>query len=70
MLSTIGFGFSHSFAMAVFFRCLGGILNGNIGVMRTMISEIIKEKKFQSRAFLLMPMTFNVGVLIGPVLGM
>ncbi|USP79575.1 uncharacterized protein yc1106_06849 [Curvularia clavata] len=69
MLSTIGFGFSNSFAMAVFFRCLGGILNGNIGVMRTMISEIIKEKKFQSRAFLLMPMTFNVGVLIGPVLG-
>ncbi|KAJ5063618.1 major facilitator superfamily domain-containing protein [Bipolaris maydis] len=69
MLSTIGFGFSHNFAMAVFFRSLGGIVNGNIGVMRTMISEIIKEKKFQSRAFLLMPMTFNVGVLIGPVLG-
>jgi hypothetical protein len=38
--------------------------------MRTMISEIIKEKKFQSRAFLLLPMTFNVGVIIGPILGM
>ncbi|KAL6154429.1 hypothetical protein ACJQWK_02035 [Exserohilum turcicum] len=69
MLSTIGFGFSHNFAMAVFFRSMAGILNGNAGVMRTMISEIIKEKKYQSRAFLLMPMTFNVGVLIGPVLG-
>jgi hypothetical protein len=34
-----------------------------------MISEIIKEKRFQSRAFLLMPMTFNIGVIIGPILG-
>ncbi|KAF2795066.1 MFS general substrate transporter [Melanomma pulvis-pyrius CBS 109.77] len=68
MFSIIGFGFSHNFPMAVFFRCLGGILNGNIGVMRTMISEIIKEKKYQSRAFLILPMTFNIGVIIGPVL--
>lgn len=69
MLSIIGFGFSHSFPMAVAFRCLGGVLNGNIGVMRTMISEIIKEKKYQSRAFLILPMTFNIGVIVGPILG-
>ena len=69
MLSIIGFGFSHSFAMAVIFRCLGGILNGNIGVMRTMISEIIKEKKYQSRAFLILPMVFNIGVIFGPIMG-
>jgi hypothetical protein len=30
-----------------------------------MISEIIRDKKFQSRAFLLLPMTFNIGVIIG-----
>jgi hypothetical protein len=70
MFSVLGFGFSHSFTTAVFFRCLGGILNGNIGVLRTMISEIIKEKKFQSRAFLLLPMTFNIGVIVGPILGL
>ena len=69
MVSIVGFGFSHSFAVALFFRCLGGVLNGNIGVMRTMISEIIKEKKYQSRAFLLLPMTFNIGIIIGPILG-
>jgi hypothetical protein len=69
MFSIIGFGFSHNFPMAVFFRCLGGILNGNIGVMRTMISEIIKEKRYQSRAFIILPMTFNIGVIIGPILG-
>ncbi len=69
MLSMIGFGFSQNFATAIAFRCLGGVLNGNIGVMRTMISEIIKEKKFQSRAFILLPMTFNIGVIVGPILG-
>ena len=69
MCSIIGFGFSHNFGMAVAYRCFGGMLNGNIGVMRTMISEIIKEKKYQSRAFLILPMTFNIGVIIGPILG-
>lgn len=69
MCSIIGFGFSQSFPMAVACRYLGGVLNGNIGVMRTMISEIIKEKKYQSRAFLILPMTFNIGVIIGPILG-
>lgn len=36
VLSCIGFGFSTSFAQALFFRALGGITNGNIGVLRTM----------------------------------
>ncbi|OJK03937.1 hypothetical protein ASPACDRAFT_13041, partial [Aspergillus aculeatus ATCC 16872] len=68
-ISCLGFGFSRSFAAAVVFRTLGGCLNSNVGVMRTMISEIIEEKKYQSRAFLLLPMCFNIGVIIGPVLG-
>ncbi|KAI0144219.1 MFS general substrate transporter [Hypoxylon sp. NC0597] len=69
LLSCVGYGFSTSFYQALFFRCLGGATNGNVGVMRTMISEIVREKKYQSRAFLILPMTFNIGVIIGPVLG-
>lgn len=69
MISCLGSGFSRSFYQALFFRSLGGVMNGNTGVIRTMISEIVREKKFQSRAFLLLPMTFNVGVIIGPILG-
>lgn len=68
-LSCVGFGFSRTFWQAMVCRTFGGALNGNVGVMRTMISEIIKEKKFQSRAFLLLPMCFNIGVIIGPILG-
>lgn len=45
MLSCLGFGFSQTFWQALIFRMMGGALNGNVGVMRTMISEIIREKK-------------------------
>ncbi|KAI1149162.1 major facilitator superfamily domain-containing protein [Nemania diffusa] len=69
LISCLGFGFSTNYKQALFFRSLGGITNGNVGVMRTMISEIIRDKKYQSRAFLILPMTFNVGVIIGPILG-
>ncbi|CAK7215656.1 hypothetical protein SBRCBS47491_002555 [Sporothrix bragantina] len=68
-LAGTSFGFSQSFWQALFFRSLGGATNGNVGVLRTMISEIIREKKYQSRAFLILPMTFNIGVIIGPILG-
>lgn len=45
-VATLGFGFSRTFLTAMIFRSLGGALNGNVGVMRTMISEIVEEKKF------------------------
>lgn len=44
-LSVLGFGFSTTFWQAMVFRIMGGALNGNVGVMRTMISEIVREKK-------------------------
>ncbi|KAL8306046.1 hypothetical protein RB600_008769 [Gaeumannomyces tritici] len=69
LISTIGYGFSTTFQQALFFRVLGGITNGNVGVLRTMISETVYEKKYQSRAFLLLPLTFNIGTIIGPMLG-
>lgn len=45
-ISCLGFGFSRSFIAAAVFRTLGGALNSNVGVMRTMIAEIIQEKKY------------------------
>ncbi|OHE96566.1 major facilitator superfamily transporter [Colletotrichum orchidophilum] len=68
-VSAIGMGLSTSYASVVFFRVLAGALNGNVGVLRTMISEIVEDKRYRSRAFLLLPMCFNVGVIIGPLLG-
>ncbi|KAK2761314.1 hypothetical protein FQN54_001836 [Arachnomyces sp. PD_36] len=67
-LSCVGVGFSKSYAVAAVFRTLGGALNSNVGVMRTMISEMV-EKKYRPRAFLILPMCFNIGVIIGPIFG-
>ncbi|KAI8648386.1 hypothetical protein LRP88_02154 [Fusarium phalaenopsidis] len=67
-ISALGMGFAKSLHTAFFFRCLAGALNGNVGVLRTMISEIVVDKRHQARAFLLLPMCFNVGVIIGPLL--
>lgn len=44
-ISCLGFGFSTTFWQALLFRMIGGATNGNVGVMRTMISEIVREKK-------------------------
>ena len=68
-LSCLGLGFSRSFVAAAAFRTFGGAINGTVGIIRTMISEIVKEKKFQSRAFLILPLSFNVAALFGPALG-
>jgi len=68
-ISVIGFGFSENLAMALTFRILGGCLNGNVGVLRTMVAEVVVEKKYHSRAFLIMPMCFNIGIIVGPAIG-
>lgn len=41
-VSTIGFGFSRSLLMAVFCRSLGGVLNGNVSVMRTVSATVLE----------------------------
>ena len=65
IVSNLAFGFARSIPALMFWRLVAGAANGNIGVMRTMTAEIVKEKKYQSRAFLLLPLIFNLGIAIG-----
>ncbi|KAF9890322.1 hypothetical protein FE257_005988 [Aspergillus nanangensis] len=67
--SCIGVAFSTSFAQAVFWRSFGGAINGTVGIIRTSIAENVKEKKYHSRAFLILPIGFNIASLFGPVMG-
>lgn len=68
-VSCVGYGFSTTFASAMFWRVFAGCVNGLVGIIRTMISEITVERKYQSRAFLILPMSFNVAGILGPILG-
>ncbi|KAK7719299.1 hypothetical protein SLS57_005798 [Botryosphaeria dothidea] len=65
--SCLGVGFSHTFLQATLWRMFGGAINGTIGSARTMVAETV-EKRFHSRAFLLLPLAFNVANILGPIL--
>lgn len=68
--SVLIFGLSRNIYFAILGRLLAGMLNGNIGVMRTIIAELLKDdKRHQTRGFAILPMTFNIGSIIGPVIG-
>ncbi|KAH6637525.1 major facilitator superfamily domain-containing protein [Boeremia exigua] len=67
-LSCVGVAFSLSFAQMVAWRVLGGAVNGTVGAARTMVAESV-DKKWHSRAFLLLPVAFNVANILGPVVG-
>ncbi|KAH9054526.1 MFS general substrate transporter [Lactarius vividus] len=68
VVSSILFGLSRSFSALVFSRCLHGMLNGNIGVMKSMMAELTDETNI-ARGVSLMSITWAVGSTMGPFIG-
>ncbi|ORX95889.1 MFS general substrate transporter [Basidiobolus meristosporus CBS 931.73] len=58
-------GLSKSYSFAIFARCVSGLLNGNIGVVKTVIGELTDHTN-QSKGFSLLSLTWGVGVIVGP----
>lgn len=48
-LSLLLVGFSTSFQMALAARMLGGLLNGNMGVIQTMVGELVTNPKHERK---------------------
>ncbi|RSL63771.1 hypothetical protein CEP54_005005 [Fusarium duplospermum] len=68
-LSVLVFGFAPSLPVALFARALGGLLNGNIGVLQTTVAELVTVKEQQPRAYTIMPMVWCIGSIVGPMIG-
>ncbi|CAL1186105.1 unnamed protein product [Candida parapsilosis] len=68
-LSSLLFGFSSTFTMALIARSLMGALNGNIAVMRVAIGEVAVQKKHQNMAFTALSVMWGIGSIIGPLIG-
>lgn len=68
-LSMLIFGFAPSLPVALLARALGGLLNGNIGVLQTTVAEMITVKEHQPRAYTIMPFVWCLGSILGPTLG-
>ncbi|KAI9591300.1 major facilitator superfamily domain-containing protein [Syncephalis fuscata] len=62
------FGLSTSFAWAITVRIMAGLLNGNIGVVKSMVGEITDATN-QARAFSFLPMVYGMGCIVGPTIG-
>ncbi|KKZ63824.1 hypothetical protein EMCG_01929 [[Emmonsia] crescens] len=69
MLSLLIVGFSTSFWVALLGRIMGGILNGNVGVIQTMVGELVKKPEHEPRAYAVMPFVWSIGTIIGPAIG-
>ncbi|TVY44738.1 putative membrane protein [Lachnellula subtilissima] len=69
MICTLLWGMSTSLPMAIMVRALAGACNGNVGIIRTMVAEMVPEKELQPRAFSIMPLVWSLGSIFGPSFG-
>ncbi|KAL4262459.1 MFS transporter superfamily protein [Pleurotus pulmonarius] len=66
--STLAFGLARTFAGVVVSRCVCGVLNGNIGVMKSVMGELTTPAN-RAEGFALMPVVWSAGATLGPLIG-
>ncbi|KAJ3568782.1 hypothetical protein NP233_g5486 [Leucocoprinus birnbaumii] len=66
--SMLFFGLSRSFWTLVVSRCLCGLLNGNVGVMKSVVGELTDSSN-RAEGFALIPAVWAIGATMGPLLG-
>jgi hypothetical protein len=69
MITSVLFGLSKSLPWALAMRSLQGGCNGNVGIIRTMVAELVPQKELQPRAFSVMPLVWTIGSILGPTFG-
>lgn len=67
-MSMYAIGLSRKFWVLALSRCLSGALNGNIGIIKSMVAEIT-DLTNHARACSLITMTWFLGNTIGPLVG-
>jgi MFS family permease len=67
-LSMLCFGLSRTLLGLILSRCITGALNGNIGVMKSMMGELTDSTNM-AQGFSLMPIAWSLGATLGPVIG-
>lgn len=69
MVTFVIWGMSTSLTMAIVVRAIQGGGNGNVGIIRTMVAEMVPQKELQPRAFSIMPLVWSLGSVVGPAFG-
>ncbi|KAJ3321365.1 hypothetical protein HDV06_004350 [Boothiomyces sp. JEL0866] len=60
------FGFSKTYTFAIIVRAFCGFLNGNLGVVKSMLGELTDETN-RGRAFAIWEAAFGLGTIAGPM---
>ncbi|KAK4195100.1 major facilitator superfamily domain-containing protein [Triangularia verruculosa] len=69
MICFLVWGMSTNLSMAIATRAIMGGGNGNVGIIRTMVAEMVPERVLQPKAFSLMPLVWSIGSVFGPAFG-
>lgn len=67
-LGTMIFGFSSNYYQAVIGRFLSGVLSGNLGILKSYLTEITDDSN-RSNGFVFFQMSTSIGNIIGPLIG-
>ncbi|KAF7368882.1 MFS general substrate transporter [Mycena venus] len=67
-LSMVSFGLSKSYGALVVSRSLAGLLNGNVGVIKSMMGELSDSSNI-AQVMSLMPVVWSTGATVGPIIG-
>ena len=65
MFSMVMVGFATNIWVALAGRAIGGFLNGNVGVIQTMVAELVTKPEHEPRAYSVMPFVWSIGTIIG-----
>ncbi|KAH8591069.1 major facilitator superfamily domain-containing protein, partial [Bisporella sp. PMI_857] len=68
-VASLGYGFSRTFISAVAWQVFGGAMSSTIGIARCVVAELNPEKRYRTRALLLLPLFASAGTLFGPLVG-
>ncbi|KAJ6468335.1 major facilitator superfamily domain-containing protein [Mycena sanguinolenta] len=66
--SILCFGLSRTFWGLVVSRCLCGLLNGNIGVMKSAMADLT-DRSNRAEGYAYLPIVWAIGASIGPLIG-
>lgn len=69
VISSSLLGFTRHFYQLVLLWGLEGVFNGNVATARTVITEIVGDAKFLSRAFVMTTMATTLSTLLSPIMG-
>ncbi|CAE6388720.1 unnamed protein product [Rhizoctonia solani] len=68
VISTLFFGVSKSFTGVIISRALAGVLNGNAGVIKSVLGEVTDDTN-AAQVFALIPLVWSIGFTLAPAVG-